>query len=91
MNQEILNQILAYDKQYSADLDALILYTLHVHCGWGQKRLRAFWEAVKVEHDKLVEYYSMPDDGPWLCRRMLLDIGVDVEAWNDELKAEEGR
>ena len=36
------------------------------------------------EHDRLIQYYQMPDDYTWLCKEMLKRIGVDVEAWNRE-------
>lgn len=42
-------------------------------------------EAV-IEHDRLIQYYQMPDDYTWLCKEMLKRIGVDVEAWNKERK-----
>lgn len=84
MNMEINRQIIEADKKYTNDVDAMILYTLHIHLGFGKKRLRKFWEAFKEEHKKLVEYYQMPNDGAWLSRRKLKEIGVDVEAWNRE-------
>lgn len=37
-----------------------------------------------AEHDRLIQYYQMPDDYTWLCKEMLKRIGVDVEAWNHE-------
>ena len=37
-----------------------------------------------AEHDRLIQYYQMPDDYTWLCKEMLKRIGVDVEAWNRE-------
>lgn len=39
-----------------------------------------------AEHDRLIQYYQMPDDYTWLCKEMLKRIGVDVEAWNKERK-----
>ena len=68
------------------DIDAMVLYTLHVHLGFGKKRLRKFYDAFSAEHDRLIQYYQMPDDYTWLCKEMLKRIGVDVEAWNKERK-----
>lgn len=82
MHMEINRQIIDADKKYTNDIDAMVLYTLHVHLGFGKKRLRRFWEAFRKEHKALIEYYQMPDDGAWLCQRKLKDIGVDVEEWN---------
>lgn len=42
MNMEINRQIIEADKRYTDDIDAMILYTLAVHLGFGPKRLRRF-------------------------------------------------
>lgn len=72
MDMEINRQIVEADRRYADDIDAMVLYTLHVHLGFGKKRL--------------IRYYQMPDDYTWLCKEMLKRIGVDVEAWNKERK-----
>lgn len=51
---------------------------------FAKKRLRKFYDAFSAEHDRLIQYYQMPDDYTWLCKEMLKRIGVDVEAWNRE-------
>lgn len=84
MDMEINRQIIEADKRYTDDIDAMILYTLAVHLGFGPKRLRRFYEAVAAEHDRLIRHYEMPDDYTWLCKEELKKIGVDVEAWNRE-------
>lgn len=84
MDIEINRQIVEADRQYTDNIDAMVLYTLHVHLGFGKKRLRRFYEAFSAEHDRLVQYYEMPDDYTWLCKEKLKEIGVDVEAWNRE-------
>lgn len=53
--------------------------------GFGEQRLRKFFDRFSVEIDALVKYYEMDDeDAEWLCTRKLLDMGVDVEKWCDE-------
>ena len=84
MDMEINRQIVEADKRYTDDIDATVLYTLRVHLGFGKKRLRKFYDAFSAEHDRLIQYYQMPDDYTWLCKEMLKRIGVDVEAWNRE-------
>ena len=37
---EIDRQILEHDEAYSLDIDAMVLWTLHVYLGFGKKRLR---------------------------------------------------
>ena len=84
MEMEINRQIVEADRRYADDIDAMVLYTLHVHLGCGKKRLRECYDAFSAEHDRLIQYYQMPDDYTWLCKEMLKRIGVDVEAWNRE-------
>lgn len=84
MELEINRQIAESERQHANDLDILVLYVLHVHLGFGKKRLRRFFEAFTAEHNKLIDYYEMPDDNVWLADRKLKEIGVDVAAWNAE-------
>ena len=85
MDEEIKKRVLEIDKEWSIDADAVVLWTLHVCFGFGQKRLKQFWETCLKEHKRLREYYKLPpeDDG-WLYRRKLQDIGVDVEEWYEK-------
>jgi hypothetical protein len=84
MDIEIKRQIAAMEREHANALDALVLYALHVHLGWGKTRLRRFYEAFTKEHNRLIEYYEMPDDNAWLATEKLKEIGVDVAAWNEE-------
>lgn len=89
LDEEINRQILENDLQFSIDNDSAILYMLHVHFGFGKKRLKKAWKLFFAEHKKLRDYYQMePEDGGWLCRQRLLKIGVDVEAWYKEEQEE---
>lgn len=85
MNQEITRQILEQDAAFSMDNDSSILWMLHVHFGFGPKRLKKAWKLFYSEHKKLVSHYELnPEDGGWLCRQELKKIGVDVEEWYKE-------
>lgn len=87
MSEEIRRQIAEWDKEYEVNLNALVLYVLRVHLGFGPVRLRRFWDAFREEHKALREYYAMGDDpdvGEWLAKRKLREIGVDVEQWTKE-------
>lgn len=85
MELEIKRQLAEADRQHTDDVDAMVLYTLHKHLGFGKQRLRKFYEAFSAEHDRLIQHYEMPDDFPWLCKMKLKEeTGVDVEAWNRE-------
>lgn len=86
MNIEINRQLVERDKQYAADIDAMVLYTLMAHYGWKKKRLKRFWKAFITEHKALREFYQMdePGDNEWLAHRMLKEIGVDIDEWYKE-------
>ena len=62
MEMEINRQVVEADRRYADDIDAMVLYTLHVHLGFGKKRLREFYDAFSAEHDRLIQYYQMPDE-----------------------------
>jgi hypothetical protein len=90
MDIEIRRQLAEREKDYAADLDALVLYTLMTRYGWKKKRLREFWDAFVAEHTALREFYLMddPGDSEWLAHRKLKDIGVDVRQWYIDGKGE---
>lgn len=91
MTIEINKQLLEKDEQYSADIDAMVLYTLMTRYGWKNKRLKEFWKAFVAEHKALREYYQMedPGDNEWLAHRKLQEIGVDVREWYKEISVAE--
>ena len=90
IDEKIFEQILEKDLQFSIDNDSAILDMLHVHFGFGPKRLKKAWKLFYAEHKKLREHYEMsPEDGGWLCRQQLLKIGVDVEQWYKEEQEEQ--
>lgn len=91
MDIEINRQLVERDKQYAADIDAMVLYTLMAHYGWKKKRLRKFWDAFISEHKALRDFYDMnkPGDNEWLAHRMLKDIGIDIQEWYKEEQSNE--
>jgi len=84
MEIEINRQIIESDRKYANDIDASVLYALHVSEGFGEKRLKRFYENFAKAHEQLIKHYEMPDDDAWLCKQKLKEIGVDIEAWNRE-------
>ena len=85
MKAEIKKQILLENKQYDIDIDAVVLYTLYSHLGFGKKRLRRFWEALKKNRDEMVKHYQMPDY-PFICHKALEEIGVNIKEWSKEIE-----
>lgn len=80
---EIDRQILERDEAFSLDIDSMVLWSLHIHCGWGKKRLEDFYRVMMSEHLRMREYYEIDDTFP---ERYILKerFGVDVEALNTE-------
>lgn len=84
MKKEINRQVLEVNAKYADDIDAAILFTLHITAGYGKKRLRRFYDNFNKVLDELEKYYEMPNDSGWLAAHKLKEIGVDVAAWNRE-------
>ena len=84
MDEEIDRQIVAKDKEHYLDTVAMVLWALHTHKAtrFGAKRLKHFYDDFDKLHDDLLKYWELDkDDRPWIVRRMLQEIGVDVEEW----------
>lgn len=84
MEMEINRQIAESDRKHMNEIDALVLWQLKEQLGFGQKRLRRFYDGFAPALLELIEHYEMPDAPAWLCMEMLKQIGVDVEAWSRE-------
>ena len=86
MMAEINRQILESDKEFSIEFDAMILWTLHIIYGFGEKRLKRFWDGFAKEHQRLRDRYQFePEDDGWLYRYLLKEhTGIDLEKWYQE-------
>ena len=83
MNLEIQRQLAEYDRKHANELDAIILWQLHIQFGFGVTRLRRFYDRFKAEYFDLVKRYEMDEaDNIWLNTHKLKEIGVDIESWN---------
>lgn len=87
MLHEINQQCIEADERLSLDVDAVVLWTLHRHLGFGVKRLHRFYLAMAAEHHRMREYYQMDDTYPE--RYKLKELGADIEAWQKEVLANE--
>lgn len=85
MQMEIQRQLAEYDRKHAIEIDAMILWVLHAQLGWGEKRLKRFYDSFSDEIDALIERYQMDkDDGVWLCTYKLKERGIDLEQWERE-------
>lgn len=85
---EVRKAIAENEKTYHMDMDAAILYFLHTKYGFGEKRLRDFWNGFNALHGQILrDYMVLNDEAAWVCRQKLKNIGVDVKAWWEEDEA----
>ena len=87
MLHEINQQCLEADDRLSLDVDAVVLWTLHQHLGFGVKRLHRFYLAMVAEHRRMRDYYQMDDTYPE--RYKLKELGADLEEWQKEVLADD--
>lgn len=85
MDLEIQRQIAEFDRKNMVEIDALILWELMEQLGFGEKRLRQFFDRFEPALEALIKRYEMEEsDQIWLCTHMLKERGIDVEKWNKE-------
>lgn len=85
MDLEIQREIAEFDRKNMVEIDALILWELMEQLGFGEKRLRQFFDSFEPALEALIKRYEMEEsDQIWLCTRMLKERGIDVEKWNKE-------
>ena len=87
MLHEINQQCLEADDRLSLDVDAVVLWTLHQHMGFGVKRLHRFYLAMAAEPRRMRDFYQMDDTYPE--RYKLKELGADLEEWQKEVLADD--
>ena len=78
------------NRDNEEELDAMVLYILHDEFGFGEKRLRRFYDRFTQGLRDLGERYDMNeyDDRLWLCQRKLREAGIDISKWKWEKEDE---
>ena len=86
MDMEIRRQIAEYDRKNYREIDAVILWQLHVQLGFGVTRLKKFYNDFGPALCQLIDRYEMDsEEGPWLCTQKLKDeLGIDLDEWEKE-------
>ena len=83
---EMRKQFAELDAENMVNLDSIILWVLHEQFGFGEKRLKTFFDAFIKHYRALIDYYELDDsDGPYICREKLKEIGVDLDAWENDV------
>lgn len=88
VKKELNQKILDLDKQFTLDIDTMVLWTLHSRYGWGKKRLKQFYMNMFEEHLAMRARYEVGEMYPE--RQKLKEAGVDVETWFSSLFDDEG-
>lgn len=90
MDDTIKKKSIEVSRMLGNNMDASALWALHKTFGFGKKRLRRFYDAFIEERKVLERHYEMDGEADYLCRTKLKEIGVDIEAWNDEFEKKRG-
>lgn len=86
-NQEVRKQLREFDEKHEDEIDAIVLYILHEHFGFGKDRLRRFYDEFSKEFEALGRRYSFDkDDSIWLCTKKLKEYGINLDIWKKERK-----
>lgn len=71
-------------KEGAEDIDSTVLWVLHTEFGFGEKRLKKFYDIFLPKLMELTKYYEMDEDERvWLCKQKLLEDGIDIEKWGE--------
>ena len=84
VDAEINRQLLERHKEFSDDVDYMIMKILHDHFGFGLSRLRRFYDYFTEDNAALERHYEMPDAGVYIARTEMNALGVNIEKWNSE-------
>lgn len=86
MEQEIRRQLAEWDRKNTLEIDAMFLWFMHEEFGFGEKRLRQIYDGFAPYMKALEQRYEMkPGESPFLCTKKLLDYGINLEKWENEL------
>ena len=84
---EAVKQVYEARERLFHDMDAVIMWTLHEEFGFGEKRLKRFFNAFVKTYRQLQDFYELGNETSFVCKEKLKQIGVDVDAWNKETGA----
>lgn len=85
MDIEIRRQLAEYTKKHEHELAAVVLWELHAQLGFGNDRLKKFYDNFIPALDDLIKRYEMEDgDEAWLCTQKLKDYGFDISKMEED-------
>lgn len=85
LDMEARRALAEHTRKHELEIEAIVIRQLRRLTGWGETRLKRFYDGFDGELDNLISRYEMPvEDEPWLCMRELKDEGFDIEQWHRE-------
>ena len=84
----IHQQCLSLDKEFTLDMDTVLLFTMYSKHGWRKKRLKQLYKDLFDVHTEMRKRYEMDDAYPE--RQKLKEKGIDVESWYNKLFNDDG-
>ena len=84
MDAEINRQLVEKNREFSDDVDYMVMKILHDHFGFGLKRLRRFYEHFMRDTEYLEKRYEMCDASTYIAREEMNALGANIEKWNQE-------
>lgn len=78
---EIRGTIASSIEGLSGNIEAIVLWQLHVQKGWGVKRLEEFLEGFRPALQELMDFYGIDstEEVEFACIQNLKSIGFDTE------------
>lgn len=84
-DMEARRMLAEHTRKHELEIEAIVIRQLRRLTGWGETRLKRFYDDFAPELMKLCDYYEMDEvEAPWLCTQELLKEGYDIEAWHRE-------
>ncbi len=88
VDREIEKQLAEATRKHNLEIVAMTLLTLHEEFGFGETRLKRFFDRYDKVVDGLIQRYLLEeDDAPWIAAHKLKEKGIDIEAWYAESEA----
>ena len=83
LDMEARRVLAEHTRKHELEIEAIVIRQLRRLTGWGETRLKRFYDDFAPEMMKLCAYYEAEEvDAPWLCTQELLTEGFDIEAWH---------
>lgn len=85
LDMEARRALAEHTRRYDLEIEAVVIRELRRATGWGEIRLKRFYDNIDTSIKSLIERYEAESvDAPWLCTAELKNEGLDIEKWHRE-------